>query len=197
MSAWLTLARTRIDAGLTTSTIGMPLRTSSPSWTSAMLFDFQIERSTAMPPIGDLIAIRSALLSACCIAFSARSRRIWRMRRSASAAAALQVVGRLELLELGLGFLERLRVLLGLDLRQHLVLDDLELRAPERALRLHELAVVLGPRRAVLGLLLPDLLFEIVQLDASVERVLRADPGDRTRRPGRRRAPCCPGGRAW
>ena len=87
MSAWFTFARTRIDAGFTTSTIGMPLRTSSPSCTSAMLFDFQIERRTAMPPIGDLIAMRSALLSAWRIAFSARSRRIWRMRRSASAAA--------------------------------------------------------------------------------------------------------------
>ena len=54
MSAWFTFARTRIEAGFTTSTIGMPLRTSSPSCTSAMVFDFQIDRRTAIPAIGEL-----------------------------------------------------------------------------------------------------------------------------------------------
>ena len=42
--------------------------------------------------------------------------------------APLQLVGGLELLERRLRLLERLRVLLGVDLRQHLVLDHLELR---------------------------------------------------------------------
>ena len=68
------------------STTGTPARTSSPSWISAIVLDFQIVLSTAMPPIGELIAMRSALVSAWRIAFSARSRRIRRIRMSASAA---------------------------------------------------------------------------------------------------------------
>src|SRR2546430_2745231 len=68
MSAWLTRARTRIDAGFTTSTTGNPERTSSPSWTSAMLPPFQIVLRTATPAIGELISIFSALASACVIA---------------------------------------------------------------------------------------------------------------------------------
>ena len=65
MSAWFTLARTRIVAGLTTSTTGTPARTSSPSWISAMLPPFQVVLMTAMPAIGDLISIRSAFDAAC------------------------------------------------------------------------------------------------------------------------------------
>ncbi len=64
MSAWFTRARTRIVFGLTTSTTGTPARTSSPSWTSAIVLAFQTVRSTAIPLIGATTAIRSALVSA-------------------------------------------------------------------------------------------------------------------------------------
>ena len=68
------------------STIGTPARTSSPSWTSAMLLPFQIVFTTAMPAIGAWMDMRSALPAAWRSALAARSRRICRMRMSASAA---------------------------------------------------------------------------------------------------------------
>ena len=68
--------------------------------------------------------------------------------------------------------LERQRVLLGVDLRQQLVLAHFELRAPDRALAERDLAVVVGARGALLGFALGDLLLEVLQLGALVERVL-------------------------
>ena len=48
--------------------------------------DFQIVLMTTIPPMGAVIAMRYALVSAIFIAFSARSRRMLNMRMSASAA---------------------------------------------------------------------------------------------------------------
>ena len=86
---------------------------------------------------------------------------------------ALQIERGLELREPGVRFLERLLVLLRLDFRQELVLDDLELRPAAAALRLFQLALVFRARGALLGVLLPNLLLEIAQLDAAIERVLQ------------------------
>src|SRR6185503_4335402 len=85
--------------------------------------------------------------------------------------AALEVVGFLQLLQLGFRFLEGERVLLGLDLRKHVVLHELESRLLLRALRLRERAVVAGARRHFLGLALLDLLLEVGQLGAPIQRV--------------------------
>ena len=86
--------------------------------------------------------------------------------------AALQLVGGLELLQRRLRLLERQRVLLGVDLRQQLVLAHFELRAADRALGERHLAVVVRPRGALLRFALRDLLLEILQLGAAIERVL-------------------------
>ena len=85
----------------------------------------------------------------------------------------LEIVRGLELLQLGTGLFERLLVLLGLDFRDHRVLDHLEIGPAERALRQLDLAVVLGAGGAPLRFLLPDLLLEIAQLGPPVERVLQ------------------------
>ena len=63
-------------------------------------------------------------------------------------------------------------VLLRVDLRHQLVLAHLELRPRYRALGERHLAVVVRPRRALLRFALRDLLLEILQLGAPVERVL-------------------------
>ena len=114
-------------------------------------------------------------------------RRIW---MSASAALPLQLVGRLQLLQRGLGLLERQRVLLGLDLRDHVVLDHLELRPRHGALGDLDLAVVLRRGRALLRLALADLLLEVLELGAPVERVgellLAVELDDEVARAGRR-----------
>ena len=87
MSAWLTRARTRITAGLTTSTTGWPGRTSSPSMNSTMLPPFfQVVLTTATPGSGGVISMRWAFHSACFMLVSARLRRISRIRMSAAAA---------------------------------------------------------------------------------------------------------------
>ncbi len=73
------------------------------------------------------------------------------------------------MIERGGGLLDGEVVLLGLDLRQELVLDRLELRARQRAFGEEYLAVVTRPRGALAGVLLLDLLLEIVQLRAAIE----------------------------
>jgi hypothetical protein len=93
------------------------------------------------------------------------------MRMSASAALRFKVVGGLQLLQRRLRLLERVDVLLRLDLRDHRVLDHLELGSRLRALRDLDLAVVLRRGRTLLRLTLPDLLFEVGELGAAVERV--------------------------
>ena len=96
--------------------------------------------------------------------------------------APLQVVGLLQLLELGLRLLERQRVLLGLDLRQHLVLERSRAARARARSRPAQLAVVLGrARRGSSASLLANLLLEIVQLGAAIERVAAAAPAGRTR----------------
>ena len=60
-------------------------------------------------------------------------------------------------------------VLLGLNSRQQLVLDGFELRARERALGEQDLAVVARLGGALAGVLLLDLLIEVVELGAPVE----------------------------
>jgi hypothetical protein len=60
-------------------------------------------------------------------------------------------------------------VLLHLDLGQQLVLHHLELRPRQRALRLLHFAVVARPRRTGFGVLLPDLLVQVVQLRPAIE----------------------------
>src|SRR4051812_7972557 len=90
MSAWLTRARTRITAGLTTSITGWPGRTSSPSMNSTMLPPFlNVVLMTATPGSGEVINMRSALDSACFMLVSARLRRMSRILMSAAAARRL------------------------------------------------------------------------------------------------------------
>ena len=75
----------------------------------------------------------------------------------------------LKLVEGGLRLLDGEVVLLRLDLRQQLVLDRLELGARQRAVGQQDLAVVRDPRGAFGGVLLPDLLLEVIELRASIE----------------------------
>ena len=84
----------------------------------------------------------------------------------------LEFVGRLELFQRRLGLFERKLVLLDIDLGQQLVLSHFQLRAPDRALGQRDLAVVVCACGAFLGFALRDLLFEILQLGATIERVL-------------------------
>ena len=82
-----------------------------------------------------------------------------------------EIERRLELPEARLRLFERLVVLLRLDLREHRVLEVLELGAGPRALRLLQLALIARARGGPLVLLLPDLLLEVVQLGPAVESV--------------------------
>ena len=134
-----------------------------------MVLVFQTIRSTAIPLMGAITAMRSAL-------------RLGLAHRVLRAVAAdledLQVglgrlafegVGGLQLIERRDRLLDSQVVLLGLNSRQQLVLDRLELGARERALGLQDLAVVARLARALAGVLLLDLLIEVVQLGAAVE----------------------------
>ena len=82
---------------------------------------------------------------------------------------ALEGVGFFQLIERGRCLLDGEVVLLGLDFRQELVLDRLELRARQRAFGEQDLAVVTRSRGALASVLLLDLLVEIVQLRAAIE----------------------------
>jgi hypothetical protein len=73
-SAWFTAARTRMIVGSTTSRIGMPGRTSSPSCISAIVPLLKTERRTTRPSSGERIRMRVALVAAWSQAFLARSR---------------------------------------------------------------------------------------------------------------------------
>ena len=84
---------------------------------------------------------------------------------------AFEVIGLLQLNELGTRFLESKQVLFSLDLRDHLVLHDLELGTLLCAFGLLERAVVRRFRGVLLRAPLANLLFEIVQLRLLVERV--------------------------
>ncbi len=84
---------------------------------------------------------------------------------------ALEGVGRLQLIQGRDGLLDGEVVLLGLNSRQQLVLGGLELGARERALGEQDLAIVARPGGALAGVLLLDLLIEVVQLGAPVEGV--------------------------
>ncbi len=84
---------------------------------------------------------------------------------------ALEVVGLPEQIQPGLRLFEGLGVLLGLDLRDHLVFRHVELGAADGALGHLDLAVVPRARRRFFGLALTNLLFEIVELGAAIECV--------------------------
>ncbi len=77
----------------------------------------------------------------------------------------------MELLQLRLRFFVSEVVLLGLDLRQHVVLDELQLRLGERVFRQLQRAVVARCGRDFVRFPLLDLLFEIDEIGAAIERV--------------------------
>ena len=70
------------------------------------------------------------------------------------------------------GLVQILLVLLGLETRELLVLQHLELVEPDRVLRLFELAFVLHARRVLLGTLPGNLPFQVPVLGPLVERGL-------------------------
>ena len=82
---------------------------------------------------------------------------------------ALEGVGRLQLIQRRYGLFDGEVVLLRLNSRQQLVLGGLELGARERAFGQQDLAVVARLGGALAGVLLPDLLIEVVQLGAPIE----------------------------
>src|SRR4030095_4244548 len=94
--------------GFTMSTTGTPARTSSPSCTSAMLLPFQIVFTTAIPPMGAWMAIRSAVPGALPLRIRGAVAADLQDAHVRLRGAALELIGRFELLQRRLGLLERL-----------------------------------------------------------------------------------------
>ena len=126
---------------------------------------------TAIPSSEDLMSMRSALDAACRMAASGPVASDLENPHVGFGGAALQIVGLLQLLESRCSLFERQRILLGLDLRQHFVLEHLEFRALERRLGLLQGAVIGRARGGFLRASLANLLFEIVELGLLVEGV--------------------------
>ena len=92
------------------------------------------------------------------------------MRRSAASAVRFSANVLRSCSSLRVRLLERERVLLGLDLRDQVVLQDVELGARDVALGLGERGLVLGLRDRLFGLLLLHLAVEVDQLRARSAR---------------------------
>ena len=153
------------------STIGMPARISSPSWTSAIEFDFQIDledghaadRGENGHPLGVRFGHPHRVFGA--VAADPEDLDV------GFSSLPFQLVGRFQLRERRLGLLARQGVLLRVDLGDHGVLEHLELRSRHGAFGDLDLALVLRRRGALLRFALADLLLELLKLGPAVERV--------------------------
>ena len=172
-SAWFTAARTRMVVGSTTSRIGMPVRTSSPSCISAIVPPLKTERRTTRPSSrrddAHACGVRGGVVPRVLGAFAPNLEYPQICRGS----AFVQFVGLAQLCQLRAGLLQDLLVLLGRDLGKHFDAHQVQLGATDGVFSDLQPRLPGGPSRDVLCVLLVDLREEIPILRLTIPGVLQ------------------------